>query len=109
MSELDIPAVSKICEAIVQGKYDQAQMDGIVEAVVFRRKQLVPFIHVGDLVKFNERTKPTYLVGTAGKVIKVNSKRVEVQLDHPIGRFGSRIMSPKSLLEVTKSIYDQNH
>ena len=105
MNELDVPAVSKICELIVQGKYDQTQMDGIVEAVVFRRKQLVPFIHVGDLVKFNERTKPTYLIGATGKVIKVNSKRVEIQLDNPIGRFRNRIMSPKGLLEVTKSVY----
>lgn len=105
MNELDVPAVSKICELIVQGKYDQTQMDGIVEAVVFRRKQLVPFIHVGDLVKFNERTKPTYLIGVTGKVTKVNNKRVQVLLDHPVGRFSRTIMSPKSLLEVTKSIY----
>ncbi len=107
MNELDVPSVSQICESIVRGKYDQSQMDGIAQAITFRRQQLIPHFHVGDEVKFSARTKPSYLIGEKGTIIKVNTKRVKIRLERPIGRFGSLIMAPKSLLEVTKGIYDK--
>ena len=107
MNELDVPSVSQICESIVRGKFDASQLDGIAQAITFRRQQIISKLHIGDEVKFSARTKPTYLIGVKGTIVKVNTKRVKVRLDQPVGRFGSLIMAPKSLLEVTKGIYDK--
>lgn len=53
----------------------------------------IDIVRVGSRVKFNSKTRPTYLVGATATVKKVNRQRVKVQLDTPSGRFGSKLIN----------------
>lgn len=53
---------------------------------------------IGQRVRYNAATRPTYLIGQVGTIVKINPVRVVVDLDTPVGRFHRHIKTPESLL-----------
>lgn len=56
-------------------------------------------IRIGDEVRFNSTTNPTYLRGAKGKLVEKLNKNVVVLLDHPVGRFSGWIRTSPNLIE----------
>jgi len=88
---------------IVAGNHD-AHLDAISNAIALRRSQLSEqkksSLCVGDIVRFNNKTKPRYMIGHKAKVTKINQKRVQVtMLNGGVGRFGSTIITPLSIID----------
>lgn len=88
--------------AIITGEFDN-ELDLITRSVQTRKEMLQAAfkntLNVGDKVKFNDQTKPTYMRGMVATIIKVNRERVVVKMEKPTGRFAGNITTPVSLLE----------
>lgn len=88
--------------AIITGEFDN-ELDLIAQSIKTRKGMLqLAFkstLKVGDKVKFNDQTKPTYMRGMLATIVKVNRERVMVKMDKPTGRFTGTITTPVSLLE----------
>ena len=95
-----------LCQQIGVGWMD-AELDKLSDAVSARRKLLKARdnldkfyeLGVGDTVRFNVHTRPTYLIGLTAKVVDKKTKKVVVELAQSIGRFSGRINTHVSLLE----------
>ena len=112
----DMNNIQDIIAAIQCGALD-VNLDTIERAVHIRRiqtrttpqmehpddghgSQLPVRFTVGMKVRFNSKTRPTYLRGQTATITKVNQVRVKVKLDIPSGRFGEGdIMVPTNLIE----------
>lgn len=55
--------------------------------------------NVGDSVRFNQNTHPTYLRGAEAKIVKMARTRVVVELKNPVGRFSGRIRTSVDLID----------
>lgn len=86
---------------IAKGTYD-ADLDTLTEYIRFRQKHLAPKAYefrVGQRVWFNDKVRPTYLIGVPATITKINQKKVKVRLDDRTGRFGTGDIScPTNLL-----------
>ena len=97
--------VSEVLDEIVtrigSGDLDE-QLDSIEKAVVARRKHaLVDSIHTGSRVRLNMNTRPAYMRGLPGTVVKINDQSVRVKFDDdPDGRFPQECRVPLSLVEL---------
>jgi hypothetical protein len=81
-------------------KKDRAQFDYILNEMRDIRSNTYDNFRVGEVIIFNSRTRPKYLVGELGTVTKVNMKTVMVKLKNPQGRFGANeIRVPKTLVD----------
>lgn len=91
---------------IVLGEYD-ADLDRIANAITERRKVLDRktrlALKVGDRVMFSSRVKPRYMHGMTGTVTGFLDKRIQVELDHPLGRFRGTLRCPVSILEKVRA------
>jgi len=87
--------------AIITGEFDN-ELDRISQSIKTRKEMLDAVLKnslkVGDKVKFNDTTKPTYMRGMVATVTQIRRERVRVKLDKPTGRFQSEIVTPVSLL-----------
>lgn len=87
--------------AILTGKLD-SELDLITRSIKTRKEMLDTVLKnslkVGDKVKFNDTTKPTYMRGMVATVTEIRRERVSVKLEKPTGRFQSEIVTPVSLL-----------
>lgn len=88
---------------ITSGLHDE-NLDDLVAAIKQRRDVLASRVRrtlkVGDTVRFNDRTRPQYLIGETATVKHLRPKKVVVALDAgPTGRFGGEIVVPPALLE----------
>jgi hypothetical protein len=107
---------------IGKGVYD-ADLKTIAEYIRFREKHIAPQAYqfrVGQRVWFNEKVRPTYLVGVSATITKINNTRVKLRLDdrtyewhigrhkkkaeeYILGRFGTGdIACPPNLLTMTE-------
>lgn len=97
--EIDI---SDVLTNIVLGKFD-GDLDRIITAANSRRKTVgeakIYSFSVGDRVKYNQLTKPKYLVGAIGTIKQINRTKVVVDLDSPAGKFSKNVITPTSLIE----------
>lgn len=86
---------------ISKGAYD-ADLKTIAEYIRFREKHIAPKAYqfrVGQRVWFNEKVRPTYLIGIPATITKINNTRVKLRLDDRTGRFGTGdIACPPNLL-----------
>ncbi len=95
-----------VVEAILSGSLD-ASLDNLSAAIKDRRKQLdqrkLYTLSVGDKVRFTAQTRPEYMVGLTGTIIRRRETKFEVQLDpgQYAGRFqnSDKIVVPPQLLE----------
>ena len=94
--------LGQIKTAIILGELD-ADLDNIATAIKTRRGmqagELRDSLKVGDKVKFIDTVKPTYLRGMVSTVVKLNQKRIVIDLGQRTGRFSGRITTPVSLIE----------
>jgi|SRR6476469_3777327 len=86
---------------------DPSQLSQIKQAVKQREEILLQRtlndLMKGSKVKFNNKTRPKYLVGLEAEVTKVNAKSVKVKIDdsESARRYGhGEIRVPFSLIEV---------
>lgn len=58
-------------------------------------------VEVGDLVRFNNKTRPKYLQGATATVVDKNTTRLVVKLTKPAGKYSefSRITVPALLVD----------
>ncbi|HUW01783.1 MAG TPA: hypothetical protein VMW08_05490 [Acidimicrobiales bacterium] len=97
-----------IAGQIIHGEFDDS-LDAILDAVTQRRKatrnvrvaQAFAGFAVGDTVRFNDKTRPKYLVGVEGTITKKRQSKVEVTLTAGVGKFfaGSPIVVPVELID----------
>ena len=98
MTELEL-----LIGAIKTGEGDD-DIERVLDTDLARRKFLDDVesakFKVGDLVQFNDRGRPKYLVGVTGKIIGKTKTKFEVKVDpdQDLGRFGEFITAPGSLL-----------
>lgn len=75
--------------AILSGDMDH-HLDEIHDTLKFRRSTIATQkradLRKGDIVRFNERIHPKYLVNLTGEVERVLTKRVEVRITDPRAR-----------------------
>lgn len=94
-----------LTRAIRNGDLD-ASLSSIGSALKCRREELTlakrRSLTVGDTVYFTNTVKPSYLVGQAAKVTKINVKRIIVNLLNPIGRFDNGVRCPLSIIQMEK-------
>ncbi len=87
--------------AIISGEFD-SELDLITRSIKTRKEMLDAMLKnslkVGDKVKFNDNTKPTYMRGMVATVTQIRRERVSGKLEKPTGRFQSEIVTPVSLL-----------
>lgn len=92
-----------ILDTILGGSFDN-ELDTITSAIKQRKtilaNRLISSLDEGDRVKFNNTTRPRYLVGVEGTVKKINGKSVSIDLDMAHGRFFKNIRVPSSLVEL---------
>lgn len=99
--------IDQICSDILDGKYDAFRFH-LMDALQARSQALMPKVaklaardfRIGNLVKFNDKVSPKYLIGRTAKVTKVNRERVKIVLAEDCGRFraGKQIACPVSIL-----------
>jgi len=93
-----------LADAIMSGKFDQ-QLDGLANLInqrkIFLGQYLLTTLSPGDRVRFNNRTRPKYLRGCIGTVVRTESGKAIVQIAFGIGKYraGSQIGTPATLLE----------
>ena len=92
-----------IIKSILDGKFD-GDLQFIKGAVIERQNDNAPSatgFRMGQTVKFNSKTRPTYLIGAKATVMVVNRKRVKVKLhdDCYKGRFTGLINTSTNLLD----------
>jgi len=89
---------------ILSGTYD-SQLNDIASAIKARREQLntISFFDfkVGDTVKFNNLTRPQYLVGCKAVITSKKQKKIVVDLINPPAgsRFSKNVSTSVSLVE----------
>lgn len=94
-----------VLDGIVGGQFDD-QLDQLDSAIRARRKiveaRKLDGLKPGDTVRFNNRTKPKYLIGLEAKVIRINKTRAVVKItdEFSAGRFHGEVTVPPELLEV---------
>lgn len=83
----------------------ESDIDAIRNAIQARKQRdaiaLRCSLKVGDVVWFNEKTKPRYMVGQKATVKKINRERVVVDLVQRTARFSTNVNVPLSLLSTT--------
>lgn len=88
--------------SIITGQLD-AELDLITRSIKTRKDMLSAMLknslNIGDKVKFNDQTKPTYMRGMTATIVSIKRERVEVKMDKPTGRFTGLLTTPVSLLE----------
>ena len=94
----------EVCIDITAGVHDDA-LDDLALAVKQRRDALAQEVKrtlkVGDVVRFADSVRPTYLAGTRATVVSLRPKKVVVL---PVagtytGRFRGEIVVPPTLIE----------
>lgn len=99
-----IPDYTAVYAAITLGKFDD-HLNELLRCVRDRQKlvgtQLHRTLDVGDRVRFNDQTRPSYLIGAEATIVKKNPKTLVVLLDQPVGRFGGRVSTRMTLVEPT--------
>ncbi len=89
---------------ILSGNYDE-ELNKLTEAIKLRKQQLaqIAFLDfkVGDTVKFNSATRPTYLVGCKAIIRDKKTKNIVVDLISPPpgSRFSKGIRTSITLVE----------
>lgn len=100
-----ITTIPQLTNAILDGLLD-ANLDTIGRCVSSRREVLQSrkraSLFVGDTVYFLPTTKPSYLAGLPAKIMKINAKRLVVDLFEPVGRFDKSIRTPLSIVTSVK-------
>lgn len=103
-------ALDLVLQELPKGTYDR-QLDLFQQAIISRRKVLTLSkgyqLVAGDIVAFNNKTKPRYLIGIQARVEKINQttaycRIVDSELDKlpAEARFGGgRIRVPFSLID----------
>lgn len=96
-----------IVQEIESGKYDDRLQE--LRTAILRRSTASmveqaskrPTFRVGDKVRFRATTRPKYMAGIQGTILKVNQKSVKLMInDVNAGRFqGTGTRAPFSLLE----------
>ena len=57
-------------------------------------------LRVGDRVQFNSHARPHYIQGELATITALNRKRVTINLDRPVGRFGqNNIRCPITIID----------
>lgn len=101
-------AFDQTLAAVKAGELD-AQLD-LLRSAISHRQQSVNYIKGhqlvgGDIVVFNERTKPRYLIGLRAKVLSVNQVTAYVEMlpGQDAGKFqrSRQIRVPFSLIDKT--------
>jgi len=97
-----------IAGQIRHGEFDDS-LEAILDAVTERRKatrsvrvaQAFSGLSVGDTVRFNDKTRPKYLVGVEGTITRKRQSKVEVTIGADAGKFraGSPIVVPVELID----------
>jgi ribosomal protein L21E len=105
--EAPVDLVQAVVEAIARGELDNEL--AVLGAVINQRVRLLATarsmrtlasLRVGDRVRINHSAKPNYLHGRAGTVSGWAGQNVIVQLDQPVGRFGTgELRCPPLVLE----------
>jgi len=94
--------MSNFIEEMNNGDWDE-DLSRIESAISARRSLLSAIklddFRVGDVVSFNSSTNPKYLIGKRAVVVKINQKRVVVDLVYPRGRFSKNITCPTDILD----------
>lgn len=91
---------------ITMGKFNSEELDAIFQAVKFQKetdkdiaaRRLGRSIKKGDHIWFNESTRPTYIIGCEAVVVKVNPKKIVVDLVKPTARFHRNVTVSLSLI-----------
>lgn len=98
---MDKLTFGQVNTAIITGVFD-TELDLINRSIKTRKDMLSAMLknslNIGDKVKFNDTTKPTYMRGMVATVTQIRRERVSVKLDKPTGRFQGEIVTPVSLL-----------
>lgn len=96
--------INDLLDLILDG-YADKHLDAINKAIHSRRKALenrkIFVLKPGDLVQFNERTRPKYLQGIVATVKKINKTTVTVRTEDSRARkyaFG-QFRTPVSLVD----------
>jgi hypothetical protein len=92
---------------LIIGQAESPQIEAFEHAIRERRRALgrevASSLRVGDTVRLNAHTKPTYLAGLTATVVKVNDRSARIKLHQPefARRFGmvGDFRCPVSLLE----------
>jgi len=90
-------------EYIENGAFDGQERllyDAIQRRLDFNNSRLLLNIKPGDLVRFNEKTRPNYYIGLKAEVLKVNRKTVKVMMIDSRGRIleGMEVNTPVSTI-----------
>lgn len=91
----------EVAAGIIKGDFDE-YLDNLSTAISQRKSDKAPKARdfkIGDPVRYIDGVRPKYLAGVSGKIVDIRRTKVTVGLDKPIGRFGSRIVTPTSLIE----------
>jgi hypothetical protein len=93
-----------LVEAIMNGRFD-SHLDQLVNLIQQRKvlvgQQLLTSLQVGDMVRFNMRTRPQYLRGRSATVARIAGDKAFVTLTIGAGKYraGAQIGTPATLLE----------
>ena len=102
MSSMDSLAI--LVGQINRGEFD-ADLQYVARAVRERgdtlARSMLYTLRPGDMIRFNDKTRPAYLRGITARVKHVNRESVAVELEESQGRFraGHSIRVPAALLE----------
>lgn len=91
----------KVIDAIFQ--MEDTDLQVVSQAVKLRKEQLAYRIgfslNPGDQIRTTSGLSPKYMCGVTGVVRKVNTKRVVIDFDEPVGRFHRNVTVPLTCVE----------
>jgi len=95
--------IESICLSIARGELSSDDLNRISRSIRMRSEHLsqIKFfsLKIGDKVIFNNKTRPTYLIGAKATVSNIRTKKVEVTLENPVGRFRGKIITSTGLID----------
>ena len=94
--------ITEINTGIITGLFDN-DLNSIIEAIKYRREQKAVAVKntlkPGDPVRLIGTIRPTYLAFATAKVVKVNVKKIVIDLDRLVRRFFKNVVVPVNLIE----------
>ena len=91
-----------VVSKILNGELDD-NLNEIQRATTHRRKAISTMkfftFEVGDRIKLSSTIRPIYLRNCLGTVTAIRRTKIEINLDHPTGRFHRGVICPPGILE----------
>ena len=98
MTDIDL-----FVDSILMEQFSDADLDRIKHAISLvndrKKRKLFYELEIGNTVKFNNKTRPQYLIGVKGKIVSKRNTKVVVDIGQRVGRFYGRINTSTALID----------